>query len=89
MAHPLELKEKAIELRKQGYSIHNPEQQIAFWSKVTNVPMEQFNKCYQKQNSGRYKKAEYQGCLVVHYYDHRLAKALTAYYTAFAEFMGV
>jgi len=45
--------------------------------------LSQFQKSFQKQNSGKRKHEDYQGCIAVTYYDAKIAKELEAIYNAF------
>jgi|SRR3989338_4258774 len=51
---------------------HNEQKQKKFWANITNISPEQFNKSFLKQNSGKYKKEGYQGCIRVRYHDSEL-----------------
>lgn len=65
------------------HSYHNEKVQIKFWSEVTKIPLNQFYKSYQKQNSGKRKHKDYPGCIAISYYDVKIAKELEAIYNAF------
>jgi hypothetical protein len=58
------------------HEYHNFEQQIKFWSKVTNIKKGQFIKPYNKPNTGKRIKEGYQGCLSVKYHSSDLQKQL-------------
>ncbi len=60
------------------HSYHDREEQLKFWSKTSNIPVQQFIKPYQKKHTGLYKKDGYQGCLSVRYGDVRIARELKA-----------
>jgi hypothetical protein len=62
------------------HNYHNEQKQITYWSKITKIPKKQFYKSYNKPNTGKRIKLDYQGCIAVNYYDARLAKTLWAYY---------
>ena len=58
------------------HKYHDEKSQKDFWSKITNIPKEQFNKTYQKPSNGKYKKEGYQGCIKVYYGDVSIARKL-------------
>ncbi len=60
------------------HSYHNEEEQIKFWSTLTNIPKRQFIKTYNKKHTGKYKKEGYRGCIQIRYYDVRIARNLLA-----------
>lgn len=56
-----------------------------FWADVTKIPLNQFNKSYQKANTGIRTKDGYPGCIAITYYDARIAKELEAIYNVFSK----
>ena len=58
------------------HEYHNPRAQTLFWSKMTNIPIEQFYKPYQKLSSGKRRRKGYPGCICVSYYDAWVARRL-------------
>ncbi|TSC52287.1 MAG: Uncharacterized protein LiPW41_498 [Parcubacteria group bacterium LiPW_41] len=56
------------------HSYHNPGKQLEFWSKTANIPLERFIKPYQKKNTGKRIKENYQGCITIKYYNNDLAR---------------
>jgi transposase-like protein len=60
------------------HSYHDSKKQIAFWSKVTGIPQAQFNKPYQKANTGIQVRENYQGCISVRYHSADTARQLIA-----------
>lgn len=71
------------------HSYHNEITQKNFWSEVTNIPLSQFNKSYQKLNTGKRFHKDYPGCVAISYYDAKIAKELYALYNAFSRIRGV
>ncbi len=71
-----DLDEKKFRALVHVHEYHNIEEQVRFWSAVTSIPVEQFHKSYQKKNSGKNKKENYQGCVSVTYSDIRIYKEL-------------
>jgi hypothetical protein len=55
-----------------------------FWSNVTKIPLNQFNKIYLKPNSGINTKAGYKGCISIRYYDSKIAQELFYLYNTFS-----
>ena len=71
------------------HSYHNEKTQLEFWSKVTNIPINQFSKSYQKHNSGKRIRNNYQGCVSIRYYNAKLAKELWSFYQGLQKYLGV
>lgn len=65
------------------HSYHDAKRQLLFWSQITNIPLAQFIKPYQKSNSGKNKRAGYAGCASVRYHDVRIARQVQAIARAF------
>ncbi len=65
------------------HQYHKEKVQKAYWSKVTNIPLKQFNSSFRKANTGKRKKINYPGCIAISYYDAKIAKELEAIYNAF------
>lgn len=70
------------------HEYHDDARQITFWSKVSNIPAQQFMKIYKKSHTGKRKKPGYEGCASVRYYDYRIAIELKMLYTHFAKKYG-
>ncbi|MFA4975152.1 MAG: hypothetical protein WC839_01120 [Candidatus Paceibacterota bacterium] len=71
-----DLDEKKFRILMHLHKYHNEKIQKDFWSKITKIPKEQFNRSYLKSNSGKYKKEGYQGCIKLHYSDVSVARKL-------------
>lgn len=67
------------------HEYHDPETQVAYWSRITGIPSVKFNKTYLKPHTGKRKRDGYQGCLSLRYGDASLAQKLSALYHAFAQ----
>ena len=67
------------------HKYHNEKVQKDFWSKITKIPKEQFNKSYLKPSNKKYKKEGYQGCIKVYYGDVSVARKLQAIAKIFME----
>lgn len=68
--------EKKFRICLHLHAYHNIEKQIDFWSKITNIPKNQFSKPFLKLNSGKIKRSGYPGCASVRYYDTNIARQL-------------
>jgi hypothetical protein len=51
---------------------------ICFWSEVTGIPVNQFNKSSIRKDSGGRKREGYKGVCVVNYYSMELRRLLDA-----------
>lgn len=71
------------------HSYHSPKKQLDFWSKVTDINKEQFIKPYQKANSGKRIRPNYQGCIRIRYHSCDVARRLMAIAKAFLRYKGV
>jgi len=71
-----DLDEKKFRILMHLHKYHDEKTQKDFWSKVTGIPKEQFNRSYLKPSSGNYKKEGYQGCIKLHYADVAVARKL-------------
>lgn len=58
------------------HEYHNAEKQLMFWSEITKIPINQFNKSYLKKNTGKNKKENYPGCLSIRYSDSKIYREL-------------
>jgi hypothetical protein len=65
------------------HSYHSPETQLDFWSKITDIDKEQFIRPYQKPNTSKRIRENYQGCISIRYHDNDLARRLMAIAKAF------
>lgn len=80
-----DLDEKKFRVLMHLHKYHNEKVQKNFWSKITGIPREQFNKTYQKPSNGNYKKEGYQGCIKLHYSDVTVARKLQSIAKIFME----
>lgn len=62
------------------HEYHNEKTQKLFWHKITNIPLKQFNKSYQKPHTSRVIRPNYQGCVRICYYSGTVAKKVRALY---------
>ena len=70
-----------------GY--HHEGTQLKFWSKVTNIPVEQFMRSYRKKESRTTIRSGYQGCVSVRYYDAVLHRDILAIASEFFRTKGL
>lgn len=68
--------EKKFSVCVHLHAYHNPKKQLEFWSKTANIPLERFIKPHQKKNTGKRTKKDYQGCVMIKYYNNDLARRL-------------
>ncbi len=66
------------------HKYHNETEILKFWSRVTNIPLNKFNKSYLKPHTGKRKRENYMGSLHVTYYDYKVAHELASLYNTFA-----
>lgn len=72
------------------HEYHDPSTILSYWSDLTHIPLNQFIRPYLKPHTSTRKKPNYMGCITVRYYDHKIARELTAIYNALGEkFRGV
>jgi hypothetical protein len=67
------------------HEYHDEAKTMAFWSKLTSIPLAQFHQPYHKPHSGKRQRDGYMGCLSLRYNDANLARKLSALYYAFAQ----
>lgn len=67
------------------HNYHNEIIQKKFWSDITEIPINQFLKTFNKPNSGVYKKEGYQGCIQVRYRDVKIGRIINAVAKKFME----
>ncbi len=80
-----ELDEKKFRVLMHLHKYHNEKIQKEFWSKITQIPQEQFNKTYLKPTNEKYKKEGYQGCIKVYYGNVSMARKLQSIAKMFME----
>jgi transcriptional regulator with XRE-family HTH domain len=71
------------------HSYHSLKKQLDFWSKITDIDIQQFMKPYRKPNGGKRLRENYQGCICIRYYSSDLARRLIAIAKAFLYCTGV
>lgn len=71
------------------HEYHDDDKVKKYWSNVSRIPLSQFNKSYQKPNTGKQKKEGYLGSFRIRYYDVEVARELTAIYTMLPEVLKI
>lgn len=70
------------------HSYHNASKEQKFWSDITNIPLNQFTKPYQKKHGGKRVRKGYNGCASIRYHDVVLHRKLLTTSEAFFKKMG-
>lgn len=78
-----EIDERKFRARIHLHQYHKPKKQLAFWSRITRIPLKQFGKPYLKPNTGKRIRKDYPGCVTIRYYNNDIARQLLATATAF------
>ena len=65
------------------HSYHSEVKQKKYWSNITKIPKRQFIKTYNKPNTGKCIRENYQGCVSIRYYDSNICRDLLATGRAF------
>lgn len=68
------------------HEYHDKQKQLEFWSRVTKLPLTQFNRSYLKPHTGKRIKEGYQGCVAIYYNDVSVSRMLWAYYLAIQKY---
>jgi chaperonin cofactor prefoldin len=71
------------------HEYHDENNILNYWSKISNIPIEQFSKSYLKPHTGIRKKENYLGSFRIRYYDAKIAKELTYIYKVFSKNIGL
>lgn len=67
------------------HEYHNERVIRKYWSKITRIPIKQFNKTYLKPNTKKRIRNNYQGTISIRYYDYQIAQEISFIYNMFAE----
>lgn len=67
------------------HDYHDEQRQLAYWSRVTGIPTQQFYKSYRKPHTGKNTREGYPGCISVRYGDAPLAQKLKMIYSVLGE----
>lgn len=86
-AFPLdEMKFRAL-IHRPNY--HNEPHLLNYWCKQTGITASQFHKSYLKPHTHKRKRANYNGCICISYFDYKIARELHSIYNMFAKSLGV
>lgn len=80
--------EKKLRVLVHLHEYHDEANIKSFWSKQTQIPLNQFFKSYIKPHTGKRKKAGYMGCIRINYFDVAVFLELTALYTSLSSRAG-
>lgn len=69
------------------HEYHNEKETIEFWSNISKIPINQFQKSYKKPHSKIRKRDNYKGSFRIRYYDAKISRELTQVYTSFAQIL--
>jgi len=82
------IKESKFRVLMYLHSYHNENLQKEFWSNLTQISKNQFNKTFLKPNTKKRIRNDYPGCVAISYHDRKLARLLRAIYKSFSEKIG-
>jgi hypothetical protein len=83
------LDETKFRVQLHLHEYHDANKQTRFWSKITSIPISQFNRPYLKPHTGNRQRTNYPGCASIRYHDAKIAKFIKYTYTATAQqFLG-
>lgn len=88
LRNSFEIDESKFRISLHLHPYHNEKKQKIFWSKITNIPINNFFKIYKKENTGKTKKDNYQGCISLRYYDHKIFKEINYIIKYFTKTLG-
>ena len=80
--------EKKFRVLMHLHEYHNEKTQKNFWSNLTKIPADQFNKTFHKSHTKKRIRDNYPGCVAIYYYDCAIARELRAVYKVFSEQLG-
>jgi hypothetical protein len=61
------------------HDYHNEIEMQNFWSLITNIPSEQFNKTFKKKSKHKYTKDGYKGCVKITYHDAHISRVIQSF----------
>jgi len=89
LRHSFNIDESKLRGLVHVHEYHNEGKIKEYWSQVSGISLNQFNKSYKKTNTGKRKKEGYLGSFRVRYYDVTVARELTAIYTMLPEVLKI
>jgi transposase-like protein len=69
------------------HEYHKDAKQKGFWSKASNIPLEQFNKSYRKPHTKKRIRNNYPGCVRICYYSADTARKIQALYQNLTDYI--
>lgn len=85
-----DIQEFKFRVRLHLHDYHDENEQKLFWSKLTNIPLEQFTKVYLKPHTKKRERPDYQGCATIIYNDVNVLRKLKSVFQLFSEkIMGI
>jgi hypothetical protein len=69
------------------HEYHNDDKQKRYWSKITGIPLSQFNKSWRKPNTKRRIRKDYPGCVRICYYNADVARKIKALYENIVDYL--
>lgn len=84
-----ELDETKFRAMVHIHKYHDDNEIKKFWSNITNIPLNQFSKSYQKANTGKRIRKNYMGTVRIRYYDYKIALELRSLYNTFVRVIGL
>ncbi len=83
------LDEKKFRALVHIHEYHSDIKIKSFWSKITHIPLTQFNHSYLKPHTKKRRREDYKGSLRIRYYDAKIARELIIYYNMFSKHIGL
>jgi len=72
--------ERKLRAMVHVHEYHDGNKIKEYWSNITEIPLKQFSKNYQKPHTGKRKRENYMGSIRIRYYDYRIALELKSFY---------
>lgn len=82
------LDESKFRVHVHLHDYHSPTKQLKYWSQIAGIPLKQFSKPYQKKNTGKRIRENYQGCVSIRYCDVNIVREIRAIINKFIDKVG-
>jgi hypothetical protein len=82
-----DIKEEKLRANIHLHEYHDDDKQKKYWSKITNIPLSQFNKSYLKPHTKKRIRKNYPGCVRISYYSADTARRIKAIYESLIDFI--
>lgn len=79
--------ESKLRVNVHIHEYHKDAEQKDYWSKITNIPLEQFNKSYRKPHTRKRIRNNYPGCVRICYYSADTARKIQALYQNLTDYI--